>query len=586
MPRLKKARAGHWYIQTFVHAAGRIATWQIADEGVERIRSLGFEDEEVPGWLFTELRESGLAFTGGSGFNDQAPLDTLPAKGAEKQLKLGITETEQGWILELLVPELPAEIFTQLIRKVNQALLTKCSLRIDGEKDLLPISELWPGKGGKSWPLDPHERPYPIAFVGPWPSDASLKFLTQAVDGLDGKGSLFAASDKLGTRVPRGATVVADNSYYLVLDGKHSQHLRAPATVSVRSIGGNSNWEAWEIRFPVDPDDTVKRWCAQLGVGIEAPKLVLDIVTPPPKRMLVTGVPLLEVGEHVVISATPSTDTVRLDQFAVSIFCEGTLEHEIPQLRRSRAGESVYLKFLLRRTGTYQIRAVKGRVVPITLAVQARAPAAGTERLESTPAPLCVQIGERSYVAFGADLGEERIDVWVRRSEKTPQLDIRCPGLLHLEWSVRGMRERRIANSLEAIELLTGALTLALAAGKAMAMDVDAGSFGRLAFRIAPEALKVGTEGVGEMPASILSRARWLATTVGSLRAGGDAEVHIDAECQRSLRRLGSFRGCGNLKDMVTAPVTVIQHATALGRIVKRWAPLAKESPLPFEGRT
>ena len=306
MPKLKKAKAGHWYIQTFVHSAGQIGTWQIADEGVERIRSLGFNDEEVPVWLFTELRESGLAFTKGSGFGDQAPLDTLLAKGAQKQLKLAISETERGWILEVLVPELPAEIFAPLIRKTNQSLLTKCSLRIDGDKELLPISELWPGKGGRSWPLDPHERSYPIAFVGPWPSDPSLKFLTQAVDGLDAKGSLFFASDKLGTRVLRGAIVVADSSYYLVSDAKHSQHLHMPPAVAARPIGGNNNWKAWEIRFPVHPDETVRRWCAQLGVGIEEPKLVLDIVTPPPKRMLVTGVPLIEVGDQVVVSATLS----------------------------------------------------------------------------------------------------------------------------------------------------------------------------------------------------------------------------------------------------------------------------------------
>jgi hypothetical protein len=278
-------------------------------------------------------------------------------------------------------------------------------------------------------------------------------------------------------------------------------------------------------------------------------------------------------------------DQVRLDQFALSIFFEGTLEHEIPRLRRGREGEAVYLKFSLRRTGTYQIRAVKGRVVPITLAVQSRPAVASTERLESIPAPLSVRIGERSYAAFGADV-EERIDVWVRSSEKAPQLAVRCPGLLDLGWSVRGMRERRIATSAEAMELLTRELGEALAARKAMAVEVDAGSFGRLAFRIAPEVLKGATERVRELPTAILTRARWLATTVGSLRARGEAEMHVDSECQWSLRRLGSLRGCGNLKDMVRAPIALIHHVTALGRIVKRWAPRTRESPWAGEGQS
>jgi hypothetical protein len=586
MPKLKRASSGHWYTKTFVHAAGRIATWQIADEGVERIRSLGYKGEEFPVWLFAELRESGLAFTKGSGFDDQAPLDTLPAKDAEKQLNLAISETDQGWVLGVLVPELPAELFAHLIRKVNQSLLRKCFLEIDHEKELLRISELWPGKGGKSWPVDPHEHSYPITLKGPWPPEANLKFLTVGVDGLDGQGSLFFASDKLGARVPRGTVLVADSFYYLVADAKHGRSLLPPPAVAARVIGENNHWKAWEIRLPVGADETVRRWCAQLGAGIEEPKLVLDMVTPPPKRMLITGVPLLEVGDEIVVSATPTSEHVRLDQFSLSIFHDGSREQDISELRRRTSDERLYLKYTARRPGTYQIRAVKGRVAPITFAVQPRSAGAKAEELLSIPAALSVKIGESSFHAFRADLGEARIDIWVRRSEETPRIAILYPGLLRVEWSVGGTNERRFATSSEAMELLTRELAAALAAKKAMAIEVDAGSFGRLEFRIAPEVLKGATEHWGELPATVLQRARWLAATVESLRARGTAEGQIDAACRVSLGRLGSFRGCTSLKNMASAPLTVIQQAKALGRLVSRSAPPATDHTRAGERRT
>src|SRR6266576_2216090 len=111
MPKLRRAEDGHWYIRARVFAAGQFGTWQVDAEGVEYLRKHRYAEGEIPTAVFNELCERNWAYTGGSGFGNQKPVDLLPAKGAEKQLKVGITETEHGWILEVLIPELPAEVF-------------------------------------------------------------------------------------------------------------------------------------------------------------------------------------------------------------------------------------------------------------------------------------------------------------------------------------------------------------------------------------------------------------------------------------------------------------------------------------------
>jgi hypothetical protein len=566
MPKLRRADDGHWYIRAPVHAARRVGTWQVSDEGVEYLGGMGYgEGGDIPTSLFNELCETNLVFTGGSGFGAQAEVDFLPAKGADKQLKLAVSQTEQGWILQVLIPELPAEMFAQLIRKANQSLLTKCSLRIDGERELLPVSHLWPGKGGVSWPLDPHEGSYRLALVGPWPSAASLEFLTQAIPGLDSGGTVFFASNKLGMRVLRGMTISPGDSYYLVLGTKQSQVLRIPSGVDSSPMGTNNGWKAWELRLPAQPDDLVKRWFSRFGVILEESKLDLDLVSPAPKRMLVTGLSMLDVGDEVVVAATASSAQAQLDQFGVVILCDGNREHEIPRLRRPGPGESIFFGFPVARPGTYQIRALKGRVVPLTFVVRTPSRSGVAEKLERMPPPLSVTIGERSYVAFSGDIVEERISVWIRRAEKGLTVRIDCPSSLRMEWTTHGMTDRRVMFSSEAGELLTRELASVVLERKAMAVEVDAGSFGRLWFRIAPEELRAAGESE-EVSLMTLRRARWLSATMYALRREGEPELELSAECRLALGRLGRYAGCGGLSGIAMLPTRLVHHASALSR--------------------
>src|SRR5271156_6174137 len=132
MPTLKRAEDGHWFIRAFVFAAGHLGTWQVAEEGIEWLRRRGYKEGEIPKELFNELCERNWAYTGGSGFGNQAAVEFLPAKGAEKQMKIGITATEEGWIVEVLIPELPIEIFAELLKKGSRSELGKCALRMEG----------------------------------------------------------------------------------------------------------------------------------------------------------------------------------------------------------------------------------------------------------------------------------------------------------------------------------------------------------------------------------------------------------------------------------------------------------------------
>ena len=93
MPKLKRAEDGHWFIRAWVFAAGHLGTWQVAEEGLDWLRRRGYKEGDIPTELFSELCERNWAYTGGSGFGDQAAVEFLPAKGAEKQLKIGITTT-------------------------------------------------------------------------------------------------------------------------------------------------------------------------------------------------------------------------------------------------------------------------------------------------------------------------------------------------------------------------------------------------------------------------------------------------------------------------------------------------------------
>lgn len=528
-------------------------------------QSLGFE-EDLPPWLFSELLEGGLAFTMGSGLSDQPPLDLLPAKDADRQLKLAVAETEQGWILQLLVPELPAPVIAPLVRSGNRT-LTKCGLQIDGDKALLTTSQLWPGKGGKAWPVDPHDRPYSVIPVGPWPREASLDYLSHPVDGLEQAGSVFFSSEQLGVRVPRGKVVVSDSSYVFVIGPKYTRHFDPPRSLTPRPLGTNNGWNAWELGFPQDADDSAKRWCAQFGLGIEQPKLVLDVVTPPPKRMLVTGVPVFEVRDRIVVSATATSERVALQGFGFQILCDGVAQYQISKLRNTSPGEDLYLQFPVERTGTYQIRALKGRLAPLTFVVAPRSLPTTREKLARKPAPLTVLVDEQVYVAFGTPGEDEWLAAWLPKSDKPPVLEIRCPASLRVTWKFDGRSEHRLLNSAEAADIFREQLQRILAEQKPLAIELDAGSFGRLRLCVAPEGTRRSLRPERELPPQTLQRARWLSLTAAALARHTDAEVGLDSRCKSAFRRLSVYPGCHNLREIEKVPTALLHHAIALGRL-------------------
>jgi hypothetical protein len=223
----------------------------------------------------------------------------------------------------------------------------------------------------------------------------------------------------------------------------------------------------------------------------------------------------------------------------------------------------VYWSFAAARPGTYQVRALKGRVTPLTFAARPRVAAGNAESQNLLPRALSVKVGERCYCAFGGHATEERIDVWISKSEMPLTLQIECAAPLEVTWTIQGTTDRRSLESSEAGEFLTGEIVRALAERKAIVFDADAGGFGRLSLRIVAEEWKI-SEGRRVIAPMALYRARWLAATIASLRRRDVREIGVDRETRAALAELAGHPGCGGLANLTTVPVEVALHARAL----------------------
>jgi len=173
-----------------------------------------------------------------------------------------------------------------------------------------------------------------------------------------------------------------------------------------------------------------------------------------------------------------------------------------------------------------------------------------------------VKVGEHSYRAFGGQPTEERIDVWVRKSEM-PTVQIDCAAPLEVTWTIQGTTERRSLEPSEAGEFLTREIARALTERKAIVFDADAAGFGRLSLRIAAEELRI-SEGRRTIAPMALYRARWLAATIAALRRGDVREVGVDRETRTALADVAGHPGCGGLGNLMTVPVEVAPHVQAL----------------------
>ena len=120
-----------------------------------------------------------------------------------------------------------------------------------------------------------------------------------------------------------------------------------------------------------------------------------------------------------------------------------------------------------------------------------------------------------------------------------------------------------MVDSVEAAEILTNEVTRVLIKRKPMRLEIDASSFGRLSFLLAPEESRISKGGLG-ITATVLHRARWLAATVESLRRKGLREVGVDGNSRAALGEVASYPGCNALGELVTIPAEVVPHARAL----------------------
>jgi hypothetical protein len=233
------------------------------------------------------------------------------------------------------------------------------------------------------------------------------------------------------------------------------------------------------------------------------------------------------------------------------------------------------------RTGTYQIRALKGRVAPVTFVVAPRSSPATHQKLGQKPAPLTVCLDEHEYVAFGAPSEDEWIAAWLRKSDKPPVLEIRCPASVQVTWKLGGQSEHRLLSSTEATDVFREQLLRVLAERKPLTIELDAGSFGRLRLRVAPEGLRLAAHREGKLAPQILERARWLSATVAALARQMLPEVALDSQSRSAFRKLGAYSGCQNLSAMDKVPAGLLPHAIALGRWSSKNG--LTEEPLPGE---
>lgn len=589
MATLTKKKDGGYIIRSF---AGRFTTLQVKAEGVAFLKDLGIdENDEVPRPLIKQLLRMGLAFTTNvvipGELEPSAPELTTPI---ENGLQMAIEENEDGWSLSILFPELPLEWVRDLYSGSDAATMQACDFHLNGsDKNILPAMRLWPGKGGAACLVRPQTKPYTVEPFGPWPPSWDLHDWIQDIRGLEPTGSLFKGEGEGGVRLRAGNSIISGTSYYFVFNANTSpylikkQILPIPSPVQPRLLGRLEEWEAWAVQIPDDVDDITREWCNQIGYPLEKPLWRLQVVSPPPLRYSSSGLPIFEVGVEAIIAVFPPPPLEGPTPTELVIECNTTQVAYLPIYTKSnllekshpfeddiKRGFPIYFALPLHSLGTYRLRSLLGRVIPLTFTTIPPADfEVGLAALTEQPSPLKIYVrNNKSNICIRAfDSGHIKTDLPHIDEESLPTIEVDCPSPIDVQWSYGEIHGRRQAlASRDVTSYLSDPLALASTNKCMFILHLDAGNFGFLHLRFLPLAEPVSD--ISLDVTAISQRVRWLSVAVPALVRQGTSTISIPGVIQQSLAQLENLLHGASLARITQVPVSLLPHLTMLARLL------------------
>lgn len=551
MPVLHQHKDGSGY---FVRAAlpgtTQIITWQISPEGLRFLRSKGYKGEkfEFNRTLLEELINRGYAYTHGSGIGPipapqlwVTPSDLSPPQKSEASRGTSVVflENAPGWSIALRVAELPRTWFEHTGSLVDA--LAGWKIHVAGAP---PISatQLWPGRGGALIPVAPQPTPYTVTPEGQWPGSWDLRRWLGNVPGLDAGATLFSADT--GERLDRGAALDLGGAYFLVAlaDPASGRGCWPPPTIfAPEDLGRNGLWQAWAIELPASSGIRVRAWCEASGYRLAEPRYRLSLITPP-DGYDESGLPIVAVGEEVVLGLTP-----------------------IHEDAAARHGPTFY-STRFQAPGTYRV-AIDDRSTA-AISVVARRPETS---LPSQPAALelCITWAGSAITiqALRDGSGPHAIPTAATIPGKPATVEVTCAVPLSLRWEIGVVRERRdrIAAD-EANVVIAGLLCEAARRREQLGMQIDAGAYGRIGLTM--PALVSTASALYALPPPVMRRARWLAAALSNEAVQG-AMVPIPPRSRPALARLATLPGCAALRGLRTVPASLMPHVHAITKLVQ-----------------
>jgi hypothetical protein len=595
MAFLRRKLDGGYIIKT---RASSFTTLQVSKEGIAFLSQFGIEeDSEVPRPLLRYMLATGLVFTIRSiqrPEEDHSSLSPPTLLTEDVGPRMAIREDQNGWHLVLLFPELPAAWIREIFVDASSTAMQTCGFYVDGMmQTALPMTKLWPGKGGVAWPVIPHVEPYTIEPVGLWPSNWDLRDWTKDVKGLQTTGVFFNGEEKGGVILKEGKALIAGVSYYFIVHIDSCQTLveksifPLPPEVQPRSLGLLRNWEAWAIQMPSAASSSVYDWCNQINHPLEKALWKLELISPPPLGYSADGAPIVESGMKVIVAAIPPSPlSEKTHSPELLVTCNNLYLASVSmrdflltkELRtnqtNSKQNSPFYFALETAQNGKYRLQPLLGRVAPLTFTAMSPEPLSIPEALLNKPLPLQVLITDCTsqilLQSFDHTLREKNI--FHIDLSRMPLIDVRCPIPVNVSWSYGTIFKRiQAVDPKDVFSSIEDHLHIAAATNEMFTLYLDADNFGSLHLRFLAQEKQDGklspSISSGAVTLEVTERMRWLSSTLPALLHQG-ATIPIPRALQAVLSQLKDWPQGAQLARLTHVPRALLPHLTALARVL------------------
>ena len=571
----RKADGGH-IIRT--RAAG-FTTFQVSEEGVAFLKGKGIDvNDNVPRWLFNHMRSTGLAFTTNTGIQSE-PLPSPVVNSATQPsniiaLSLTIEEDEQGWFLSIMFPKLPLQWIQEISSTPSS--LEKCGFYVDDNPDeILSVARLWPGKGGIAWRVTPHADTYKVNFAGTWPENWDFHSSVGTVDGLKPLGTLFSGEENSKICLRVGTPIIPGSSYYFVsyINSINTFHEESfvplPSSLQPQLLGQQGEWRAWMIKVPSSVSIEIHDWFTRIGHPLAKPSWKLSLISPPPLRYSVDGLPIMVVGTEAIFVASPPVADV-IQPIELFVECNGTpigslfLPTNMQQGEISFTNEACYFALPLKFDGEYKVYARAIDMTLFTFMVEANYSHLTPETITQQPLPLKVSVTSSltKVHLYAFDVVSDKISLPKIFQRDIPSIEVECPVLADIICSCGAFYEgKQKMPSSEVKKYVAEHLQISLDSGQMFTISFDAGNFGTVCLHLFPaleESVHTPDIENKELIAAIVQRAQWLSLAIPALMH--QDVVPIPHNIQTSLSHLKYWYQNEQLANLTYIPRVYLPH--------------------------